>query len=102
MSVLNWVLRSLPKGLKAAGKKVYLLSNAQRIFTESEMNVLNIARHFDSIYFSSDYQAKKPDRRFFDALINEKQIDVKRALLWGMIPDLILRELEMLGWRHSM
>lgn len=73
----------LLKGLKAAGKKVYLLSNAQRIFTESEMNVLNIARHIDSIYFSSDQQAKKPDRRFFDALINEQQIDVKTALFVG-------------------
>ena len=70
-------------GLKAAGKKIYLLSNAQRIFTEYEMHVLGIAQYFDDIFISSDYQTKKPDRRFYDALIEKHHIDVSRALFVG-------------------
>ena len=65
--------------LRAAKKKVYLLSNAQRIFTEYEMHVLQIAKYFDGIFISSDYKTKKPDPRFFDALINEYNIDIKGA-----------------------
>lgn len=70
-------------GLKQAGKKVYLLSNAQRIFTEYEMHVLGIAKYFDDIFISSDYQTKKPDKRFYDALIAKHQIDVSKALFVG-------------------
>lgn len=70
-------------GLKQAGKKVYLLSNAQRIFTEYEMHVLGIAKYFDDIFISSDFQTKKPDKRFYDALISKHQIDVSRALFVG-------------------
>jgi putative hydrolase of the HAD superfamily len=69
--------------LKNQGKKVYLLSNAQRIFTEYEMHVLRIAGFFDGILISSDYQTKKPDRRFFDILIDKYALDVKRSLFIG-------------------
>jgi putative hydrolase of the HAD superfamily len=69
--------------LKKQGKKVYLLSNAQRIFTEYEMHVLQIAQYFDGILISSDYQTKKPDRRFFDILIDRYDLDVKKSLFIG-------------------
>ena len=55
--------------LKDAGKKVYLLSNAQRIFTEYEMRVLDIFKLFDAVLISSDYKTKKPDKRFFDIIL---------------------------------
>lgn len=71
------------KTLRAAGSKVYLLSNAQRIFTEYEMHTLGIADYFDDILISSEYGVKKPDIRFFEALIGKHRIDVGRALMIG-------------------
>lgn len=69
--------------LKEQGKKVYLLSNAQRIFTEYEMHVLGIAKYFDGILISSDYKTKKPDKRFFDALIEKYAINSETTLFIG-------------------
>jgi putative hydrolase of the HAD superfamily len=71
------------KSLRKNGKKVYLLSNAQRIFTEYEMHVLGIAKYFDGILISSDYRTKKPDRRFFDALVEQYRIDASHTLFIG-------------------
>lgn len=66
-----------------AGKKVYLLSNAQRIFTEYEMRKLDLIKYFDGILISSDYKTKKPDRRFFDALIATYDIVPDKTLFVG-------------------
>jgi putative hydrolase of the HAD superfamily len=71
------------KALREKGKQVYLLSNAQRIFTEYEMHVLGIAAYFDGILISSDYQTRKPDRRFFDVLFDRYHIDASRTLFIG-------------------
>ena len=46
--------------LKKDNKKIYLLSNAQRIFTEPEMRYLGIYDLFDGIIYSSDAGVKKP------------------------------------------
>lgn len=69
--------------LKDAGKKVYLLSNAQRIFTEYEMQELDITKYFDGILISSDYKTKKPDKRFFDILVEKYHINTDKALFIG-------------------
>lgn len=71
------------KAIRESGKKLYLLSNAQRIFTEYEMHTLGIADYFDDILISSEYSVKKPDIRFFEALIEKHQIDVGRAIMIG-------------------
>lgn len=71
------------EALKNAGKKVYLLSNAQRIFTEYEMHTLGIAAYFDDIFISSECGVKKPDVRFFQMLLERHQIDVNRAIMIG-------------------
>ena len=73
----------LLEALKKSGKKVYLLSNAQRIFTEYEMNYLDITKYFDDIFISSDYGTKKPDIRFFEQLIEKYHLDVKKTLMIG-------------------
>lgn len=73
----------LLQGLKAKGKKLYLLSNAQRIFTEYEMNVLDIAKYFDDILISSDYGIKKPDIGFFETLIQKHTLDVHKSIMIG-------------------
>ncbi|MBO5259883.1 MAG: HAD family hydrolase [Agathobacter sp.] len=69
--------------LKKKGKKVYLLSNAQRIFTAYEMHVLGIAKYFDGILISSDYQTKKPDIRFFDVLKEKYSLKEEETLFIG-------------------
>lgn len=69
--------------LRKAGKKIYLLSNAQRIFTEYEMRSLDLVKYFDGILISSDYKTKKPDKRFFDILLDKYEIDPEKALFVG-------------------
>ena len=69
--------------LKNSGKKIYLLSNAQKIFTEYEMNALGIVPYFDGIFISSEHGCKKPDVRFFEKLIHTYGIDIRRAVMIG-------------------
>lgn len=71
------------ENLRQQGKKIYLLSNAQRIFTEYEMRVLDIFKYFDAVLISSDYQTKKPDKRFFDILIEQYQLKSDKTLFIG-------------------
>ena len=69
--------------LRAVGKKIYLLSNAQKIFTEYEMNALHITPFFDGILLSSEHGCKKPDRCFFQKLINMYRIRPESAIMIG-------------------
>lgn len=73
----------LLKALRRAGMGVWLLSNAQRIFTALELRQLGIEDLFDGIYLSSDYGCKKPDRRFFDILLQERGICPASAVMIG-------------------
>ena len=76
------VIDSLAK-LRNAGYRLWLLSNAQRIFTEFELRHLGLLDQFHGVYISSDYGCRKPDVRFFRALIDEQKLDVKRCLMIG-------------------
>lgn len=69
--------------LRIQGKKIYLLSNAQRIFTEYEMQMLGITRYFDGILISSDYGVKKPDPTFFKVLLEHYQLQPKDCIMIG-------------------
>lgn len=73
----------LLEALRASGKGVWLLSNAQRLFTAYELRSLGIENLFDGIYLSSDYGCKKPDRRFFERLLTEQGIDPASAIMIG-------------------
>ena len=65
------------------GCRLWLLSNAQRIFTAYELRHLGLGQQFDRIYISSDYRCRKPDSRFFRALIQEQDLDISRCLMIG-------------------
>ena len=69
--------------IRKRGKKIYLLSNAQQIFTEYEMNALKITPYFDGIFISSEHGCKKPDTEFFEKLIRTCNIDRKGAVMIG-------------------
>lgn len=73
----------LLEALRANGQGVWLLSNAQRIFTAYELRSLGIDKLFDGIYLSSDYGCKKPDRRFFQRLLQDRSISPDSAIMIG-------------------
>ncbi len=75
--------KELLKALRAAGKQVYLLSNAQRTFTEYEMRYLGIYDLFDGVQISSDHGCKKPDERFFRILLERFGLKAEESLMIG-------------------
>lgn len=71
------------EALRKQGKKIYLLSNAQRVFTEYELNVLDIAKYFDAVLISSDYGVKKPDLSFFKILLDKYNLNTEESIMIG-------------------
>lgn len=76
------VKKSLQR-LKDGGARLYLLSNAQRAFTEKELEMFGLEKYFDGIVLSSDRGVKKPSRKFFDYLIETYHLDPARTLMIG-------------------
>ena len=71
------------KQLKAAGKKVYLLSNAQKIFTNPELEASGLLPYFDAVYISSDYDMKKPEKRFMEILLKHEALNRDESVMVG-------------------
>ena len=69
--------------LREKGRRLWLLSNAQRVFTEYELRHLGLLDAFDAVYISSTFGYRKPDRRFFEALIREQGLDIENCLMIG-------------------
>ena len=69
--------------LRRNGYRLWLLSNAQKVFTAFELVHLDLVSEFDKIYLSSDYLCRKPDARFFRALLQEQKLDTRRCLMIG-------------------
>lgn len=69
--------------LRKKGLRLWLLSNAQRVFTAYELRHLGLGEQLDDIFISSDYGCRKPDNRFYQALVDEKGLDVSRCLMIG-------------------
>ncbi len=75
--------KELLEGLRKKGKAVYLLSNAQALFTRPELEMLGLSGCFDGIMLSSEAGVKKPDPRFYLAMLQKYAIDPERALMVG-------------------
>lgn len=71
------------KKLKSQNKKLYVLSNAQSIFTHYEMKLLGILDYFDDIFFSADYKTCKPDPQFYNILLDTLKLDKKKSIMIG-------------------
>lgn len=69
--------------LRKKGYKLWLLSNAQAIFTAYELRHLGLTESFDGIYLSSDYRCRKPDPRFFRALTEAQGLNAETCLFIG-------------------
>lgn len=104
--------------LKENGCKIYLLSNAQAVFTRPEIQLMGIEPYFDVMYLSSDYDMKKPEPMFLQSLIeqeglrcsetvmigNEMESDVKIADACGVdgiFVNLLHEDLEMIRKRSE-
>ena len=70
-------------GLKKAGKKIYLLSNAQRSYTWQELELTGLVPYFDGILISSDEGCMKPDSDFFDILCDRYSLKKEESLMIG-------------------
>ncbi|MCM1184836.1 MAG: HAD family hydrolase [Roseburia sp.] len=69
--------------LKAAGKRIYLLSNAQRSFTWQELERTGLIPYFDGILISSDEGCMKPDPGFYDICCERYGLKKEESLMIG-------------------
>ena len=69
--------------LKAAGKRIFLLSNAQECFTIPEMEELDILGYFDGVMISSRERVCKPQQAFFERLIERYRLDKSECIMVG-------------------
>lgn len=72
--------------LRAAGRTVILLSNAQSCFTRPELARLGLSERFDHIYISSEIGFQKPDPRFFNAPLRDLELDPGDCVMIGNDP----------------
>ena len=71
------------RGLRARGKGIYLLSNAQSAFTMPELHRLGMVSLFDGIVLSSDVGVKKPDKAIFEHLLSKYGLCPETCLMIG-------------------
>ena len=69
--------------IKSEGCNVYLLSNAQRLFTEKELDDAGLTKYFDDIFISSDMGIKKPDASFINELIQKHGLVKSETVMVG-------------------
>lgn len=69
--------------LNASDLKVILLSNAQSAFTLNELKFLKLDKRFDSIYISSDYRVSKPDKSFFEIMLDKENLKAEECVYIG-------------------
>ena len=75
--------KELLAALREQGSKVYLLSNAQALFTMPELRLLGIADLFDDIHISSQIGAMKPDPLFYGYALKKHSLDPADCLMVG-------------------
>ena len=69
--------------LRQQGKGVYLLSNAQTLFTMQELEALGLLEYFDGIVISSNEGVKKPDSRLYRTALQRLALDPARTVMVG-------------------
>ncbi|MCR4586829.1 MAG: HAD family hydrolase [Lachnospiraceae bacterium] len=72
--------------LHKEGCKVYLLSNAQKIFTWPELETLGLVPYFDDIFISSDEDLLKPEKEFLERLMKKHDMKKKESVMIGNEP----------------
>ena len=80
-------VKEMLERLRAAGCRVFLLSNAQRAYTMAEIVRTELVSDFEKIYISSDYDVCKPDPRFLRKLLEENGLDPQETAMVGNEPQ---------------
>lgn len=83
--------------LRGRGYRLWLLSNAQAVFTSCELRYLGLWNAFDGVYLSSDFGCRKPDGRFYRALIDEQKLDISKCIMIGNDRDTDIEGAKGLG-----
>lgn len=71
------------EALRERGCHIYLLSNAQRIFTMPEIEVTGVAPYLEDIFISSDFGMKKPEMRFLSSLMQKHAMKPEETVMIG-------------------
>lgn len=74
---------ALLEALRARGRRVYLLSNAQAVFTRPEIERCGLDGRFDDVWLSSDHGVKKPEPRFLGDLLAAHGMAADDAVMIG-------------------
>lgn len=69
--------------LRAEGKGIYLLSNAQRSFTMPELEITGLLPYLDKVYISSDAGMKKPQPEYMQKLLSEQKLEPEECVMVG-------------------
>lgn len=73
----------LLRAIRQAGKRAYLLSNAQSLFTRPELDRLGLTELFDGILLSSEVGYQKPAPQFYRAMLEKYSLDPARTVMIG-------------------
>lgn len=79
-------VRPMLQELRAEGRRCFLLTNAQNVFTMPELKLLGIADCFDGIIISSIEECAKPDPHFFQAACVRYGLEKADTLMIGNDP----------------
>jgi len=69
--------------LRNAGKGVYLVSNAQELFTMPEFEIFGLEKYFDGIILSSPVGYKKPGTEIYEIALSRFGLDPKDTVMVG-------------------
>lgn len=69
--------------LRNAGKGVYLVSNAQELFTMPEFRVFDMEKYFDGIILSSSVGYKKPGTEIYKIALERFGLDPSETVMIG-------------------
>jgi putative hydrolase of the HAD superfamily len=69
--------------LKKSGARLFILSNAQAVFTKTELALSGLGECFDGVFLSSDFGMRKPAPEFMRLLIDSFDLKTKETLMIG-------------------
>ena len=69
--------------LRRNGSHLFLLSNAQKQFTDAEIEITGIRNYMEAIYISSDAGMKKPQPEFIEMLMREQKLEAAETVMVG-------------------
>ena len=58
-------------------------SNAQRVFTENELNMFGLDKYFDGVCISSDEECSKPDAHYYQTLFDRYGLKKEESIMIG-------------------